>query len=126
MHVQLTSAALLPKKAGKKGRRAVVDADADKAQQGPDKLEWMVGQLLNMLHSPTPATICGGARALRVIAESRAHAAHAAGDAFEEEPSLTALFTVRTPARKRLFRDAATWGSNDPERCSRFRCVQPG
>lgn len=95
--MQLTSAALLPKKAVKGRRRvsaAALEGPDDKSA-GVDKLEWMVGQLLNMLHSPTPATICGGARALRVIAEARAHAAHAAGDAYEEEPFVTDLFVVR-------------------------------
>jgi hypothetical protein len=98
--------ALMPKPAGKAGRRrgkaapaASTDGDGAAAgggegADGPDRFTVMVSQLLKMLESPSAATVCGGARALRCVAEARAHAAHAAGDDFAEDPRITELMAV--------------------------------
>lgn len=105
-----STAALMPKPANKGGRRRgkaaqpAAPADGDAAAAGgagsadadaPDRFTLVVSQLLKMLESPSAATVCGGARALRCLAEARAHAAHAAGDDFAEDARITELMAVR-------------------------------
>jgi hypothetical protein len=101
-----STAALMPQPDGKAGRRrgkkaaAAADAGATAAaSEAPDRLSLMMSQLLKMLESPSAATVCGGARALRSVAEARAHAAHAAGHEYSEDSRITELMAVRACAR---------------------------
>lgn len=92
---KVTTAALLPQ-ANEGGRRRKAAATAaEDADDSQDKFSLIVHQLLKMLESTSAATVCGGARALRCIAEARAHAVHAAGDEYSEDPRITDLLAVR-------------------------------
>lgn len=93
---KVSTAALLPQ-ANEGGRRRKAAAAAPAPEDGDesqDKFTLIVHQLLKMLESTSAATVCGGARALRCIAEARAHAVHASGDEYSEEPRITDLLAV--------------------------------
>lgn len=92
---KVTTAALIPQvNEGGRRRKAAVTAPED-ADDSQDKFSLIVHQLLKMLESTSAATVCGGARALRCIAEARAHAVHAAGDEYSEDARITDLLAVR-------------------------------
>eukprot|EP00892_Ulva_mutabilis_P007551 jgi/Ulvmu1/5168/UM021_0185.1 len=80
---------LLPQQAGEGGRRHKTAQDLASEAEGGDRLRLIVQQLLRMLESASSATVCGGARALRCIAEARAHAVHASGEEYSEDPRIT-------------------------------------
>lgn len=86
---------LLPQQAGEGGRRHKTAQDITTEAEGGDRLRLIAQQLLRMLESASSATVCGGARALRCIAEARAHAVHAAGEEYSEDPRITDLLMVR-------------------------------
>lgn len=93
---KVTTAALLPQiNEGGRRRKAAVTAPED-ADDSQDKFSLIVHQLLKMLESTSAATVCGGARALRCIAEARAHAVHSSGDEYAEDPRITDLLAVRS------------------------------
>lgn len=86
---------LLPQQAAEGGRRhRTAEEIAIEADSDGDRLRLIVQQLLRMLESASAATVCGGARALRCIAEARAHAVHAAGDEYSEDARITDLLMV--------------------------------
>jgi hypothetical protein len=97
---QASTSVLMPKPVGGAGRRRGKAATAAKTetaedQETTDRFHLMVQQLLKMLEAPSAATLCGGARVLRCIAEARAHAAHAAGDNYSEDSRITEILAVR-------------------------------
>jgi hypothetical protein len=100
---QASTSVLVPKPAGGGGRRrgkaAAAKAEPTEEQMGggesTDRFQLMIQQLLKMLEAPSAATLCGGARVLRCIAEARAHAVHAAGNGYAEDSRITEILAVR-------------------------------
>lgn len=90
-----TTGFLLPQQATEGGRRHRMSEElATEPDVGGDRLRMIVQQLLRMLESASAATVCGGARALRCVAEARAHAVHVAGEEYSEDPRITDLLMV--------------------------------
>lgn len=96
--LQVTTTALVPQAAEGGRRRKAAAQEPHELEDGQDKFNLIVHQLLKMLESPSAATVCGGARALRCIAEARAHAVHSAGEEYSEDPRITELLVVRHTA----------------------------